>query len=127
MQRDRAGRVELHYAALEGRADEVRAAIRRGDDLGISDDSGFTPLHFAAQQGQAEAARLLVEAAAPLEARNKFGNTPLWVAVMNRRAARGEEVIATLISAGASTEARSDSGVSVRELIERTGGDLPGG
>jgi len=125
MERDFAGRVALHYAALEGRTGEVRQALARGEDVAVSDDAGFTPLHFAAQQGQADVAKVLVEAGAPLEARNKFGNTPLWVAVVNRRTGEGERVVVVLVNAGASRDAVNDSGISVRDAAERMGVELP--
>lgn len=92
-----------------------------GDDLGATDSAGFTPLHFAARQGQAEAAKLLIDAGAPREARNKFGKTPLWVALMNRRTGQGDEVVASLIAAGACIDSVNDSGVSVRDIAKRMG------
>jgi hypothetical protein len=93
--------------------------------VAVRDDAGFTPLHFAAQQGQAEVAKMLIDSGAPLEARNKFGNTPLWVALLNRRTGEGDVVMAALLTAGASTDATNDSGISVRDLVERMGVDLP--
>ena len=115
------GRLDIHYDALEGRVDDLRAALARGEEPGMADTAGFTPLHFAAQQGQADAARVLVEAGAPLDARNKFGNSPLWVAVMNHRLGEGDRVVSLLIAAGASLDAANLSGVTVREVAERMG------
>lgn len=116
---DRAGRSELHYAALEGRTAEVSSVLADGADPSAADSAGFTPLHFAAQQGQSEAASLLIAAGADVEARNKFGNTPLWVALMNHKTGNGTQVVRDLLAAGASLDARNHSGVSVRDLVER--------
>jgi ankyrin repeat protein len=71
-------------------------------------------------------AKLLIEAGAPLEARNEFGNTPLWVAMMNRRTGEGAQVVTALLSAGASVDATNDTGLSVRDLADRMGEELPG-
>lgn len=125
MEPDRAGRVALHYAALDGRIEDVRAAVMAGEELAPGDAAGFTPLHFAAQQGHADVARLLVEAGAPLEARNRFGNTPLWVAAMNSRTGERERVVSLLVAAGASVDATNDAGVRVRDVAKRMGFTLP--
>ena len=112
------GRSDLHYAALEGRAEDVRDALARGEDPSLADRDGFTPLHFAAQEDQAEAAGLLLQAGAALEARNKFGNTPLWVALMHVHDGDGG-VVRLLLAEGASLNAANDSGVTPRDLIDR--------
>ena len=114
----REARNEAHYAALDGRVEDVRAALAAGADPSLADRSGFTPLHFAAQQGQPGAARLLVETGADIEARNKYGNTPLWVALMNVGNGDGE-VVRVLLAAGASPDAVNASRVSPRDLAAR--------
>lgn len=44
---DQMGRVPLHYAALEGPVDQVRALLLEGADVATTDKQGFTALHFA--------------------------------------------------------------------------------
>ena len=115
---DRAGRTDLHYAALEGRLRDVVAAIEAGDDVHLADTAGFTPLHFAAQRGHAGIVELLVASGADIESRNEFGNTPLWVAVMNTRDGDGATV-AALLAAGADADAANNSGNSPRDVANR--------
>ncbi|MBO0730204.1 MAG: ankyrin repeat domain-containing protein [Acidimicrobiaceae bacterium] len=56
---DRAGRLQLHYAALEGRVPDVAAYLQQHrDDVNLADKAGFTPLHFAAQGQHADVAVL---------------------------------------------------------------------
>ena len=118
------GRLDIHYAALEGRLDDLHAALARGETPDTEDEAGFTPLHFAAQQGQADAVEVLLAAGAPLEARNKYGNSPLWVAVMNQRVGQGQRVTSLLLAAGASVDSANLSNVSVRDVADRMGARL---
>lgn len=112
---DRAGRTPLHYAALEGRTDDVRSAIGAGADPSHPDHSGFTPLHFAAQGQHAETARVLIEAGAVVDAQDSFGKTPLSVALFNVRDGPGD-VVRVLLDAGASADSKNNSGISPRDL-----------
>jgi ankyrin repeat protein len=84
-QRDQAGRLSLHYAALDNDTDGVAAHLQAGDDPNTADDQGFTPLHFAAQGGGVEVARLLLDSGAEVDAVNLHGDTPLFVAVSHSR------------------------------------------
>lgn len=112
---DRAGRIDLHYAALEGRQRDVVTAIGAGNDVNIADTAGFTPLHFAAQGGHAQIVDTLLAAGANIEARNRFGNSPLWVAVMHTRDGDGAAV-AALLAAGADPDAANASGSGPRDI-----------
>jgi ankyrin repeat protein len=98
-QKDRDGRVPLHYAALENDVAAAKARLAAGDEPDASDREGFTPLHFAAQQGSVEVLQLLLDRGAKVDSVNRFGNTPLWVAVANSRG-RGD-LIALLRQHGA--------------------------
>lgn len=100
---DRAGRIDVHYAALEGRLADVEAGILAGDNINLADEEGFTPLHFAAQGGHARIVGALLAAGAHIEARNAFGNTPLWIAVMHTCDGDGAAVTA-LLEAGADAD-----------------------
>jgi hypothetical protein len=106
MKPDRQGRLDIDYAALEGRVQDLCALLAHGENPGLPEKAGFTPLdhapaaasasfrastepgtrqHFAAQQDQVDAAKVLLQGGANLEGRNVYGNTPLWVALMNVR------------------------------------------
>jgi len=116
---DRAGRIPLHYAALEGRTADVVACLEEEPDtVNLADSAGFTPLHFAAGAQQAEAARVLIEAGAQVEARNKLGPTTLLVALMNVRDADGAAV-RVLLDAGADPDIENNYGVSARSLAAK--------
>ena len=127
---DRAGRTDLHYAALDGDLARVRELLAGGADPSAADRQDFTPLHFAAQSYAPAVVDVLLEAGADLEHRNQFGNTALFVAVMNSQG-RGE-VIERLLSAGADPHAENVAGNSpiktAREIanydIEQFFGDV---
>lgn len=116
---DRAGRLPLHYASLEGSASDVAAYLGEDPDaVNLADSAGFTPLHFAAQGQHAEAARALIEAGAQVAARNRFGATALLVALMNVRDGDGA-VIRVLLEAGADPDAENNYGVSAGSLAAK--------
>jgi ankyrin repeat protein len=60
------GRTPLHYAAMNGRTDEVEALLAAGAASAVPNAIGWTPLHDAAYNGQLTAARALLAAGAPL-------------------------------------------------------------
>jgi uncharacterized protein len=113
---DRMGRTPLHYAALEGPADQVRGLIATGFSVAATDKQGFTPLHFACQQYRNEVVQVLLEAGAPLDARDACGNTPLFRAVFN---AKGDPtIVRRLVEAGADPDLVNETGQSPRGLAE---------
>lgn len=116
---DRAGRVPLHYAALENDAVKVVELLGNGADPDVADLQGFRPLHLAAQQGSLEAARALLDGGATVDVANSFGNTPLSVAVFNSRG-RGE-LIELLRSRGADPLHLNDSQQSPAGLARLIG------
>lgn len=62
------GRTPLHYAAMNGRTDEVEALLAAGAAHGVPNAIGWTPLHDAAYNGQLAAAAALLAAGTPLHA-----------------------------------------------------------
>ena len=107
---DKAGRSELHYAALDDATERVAALLSDGFDPSLRDREGFTPLHFAAQQNSISAARLLLEAGAAVDATNKLGNTPLWAAVLS--STDGGDLISLLRDNGADPHHTNEAGQS---------------
>ena len=108
------GRVPLHYAALEGRVDQVRALLLEGADAATTDKQGFTALHFACQQNRSDVAEALLDAGAPVDPVDQWGNTPLWRAVFN---AEGDSrIVRILVDAGADPDQENFSGSSPRQL-----------
>ncbi len=106
---DRAGRIPLHYAALENDVALLRRLLSEGADVNARDRRGFTPLHFACQQGAAEAVRALIEAGALVDARDERGTTPLLRTVLSAPKCQGE-IIMLLREHGADPLARDDAG-----------------
>ena len=118
-ERDTFGRTALHYAAADGRTDELRRLIAGGADPRDPDGAGFTPLHFAAQEQHADAVEVLVRHGADVAAADRWGNTPLWRAIFTARGAR--TTIAALLAAGADPDSENGHGISPRRLAETHG------
>ena len=101
-------RPALYYAAINGRPNELAAALTRGADLGWTDlGKGRSALWVAAYYGEEECLRLLVEAGAGVDQSNLNGATPLWVACQGGYAGCTRR----LLAAGVSSNKPSESGV----------------
>lgn len=111
---DRAGRSDLHYAALEGNIAAAKELLDQSADVNLADCDGFTPLHYAAQGYHRELARLLLDHGATIDAQNTYGNTPLWVALFNSRGR--PEVVRLLRDAGADINLKNHTGKSPGDL-----------
>jgi cytohesin len=75
----------IHWAAAEGKYDEVERLIDAGTPVDIrAKGSRATPLHFAARDGRYAIARLLVELGADVDAETQYGDTPLHLAAQSR-------------------------------------------
>ena len=100
-------RPALYYAAINGRADELAAALKRGARLGWTDmGKGRSALWVAAYYGEEECLRLLLEAGASVDQPNRNGATPLWVACQGGYAA----CTAMLLASGARVDAPMRNG-----------------
>lgn len=119
LERDRTGRSDLHYAALENNIEKVHLLLESGADPNEADHEGFTPLHFAAQQHSVASAQLLLEQGATVDPINCYGNTPLWAAVFNSKG-RGE-LIQLLRSHGANVSHANAAGVTPVGLARTIG------
>jgi hypothetical protein len=80
---DRAGRSELHHAALEGNVQRITEVLDQGADVNATDTAGCSPLHFATQDYRVDVVATLIASGAEIDAQNRFGATPLSVAVFN--------------------------------------------
>ena len=111
---DRAGRSELHYAAVEGRLADAQRLIQSGEDVSLPDKMKMTPLHMTCQQGNADVAKALLQAGAQVDPKDAYGNTPLWRAVF---AYRGDgELVRMLLRYGADPDGRNAAGKSPRDM-----------
>ncbi|MGH7615672.1 MAG: ankyrin repeat domain-containing protein, partial [Gemmatimonadaceae bacterium] len=94
-------------AAMRGDSSQVRALIKRGEDVNAAQGDGMTALHWAASRGDVAEARMLVVAGARLEATTRNGNyTALHLAARSGKPA----VIRALLAAGANANAVSNTG-----------------
>ncbi|CAM9250104.1 unnamed protein product, partial [Ectocarpus sp. 13 AM-2016] len=75
--RDKDGSSALSIAALNVHADVVELLIRRGADLGATDNGGSTVLHQAALNNHAGVVDVLYKAGARIEALDREFRTPL--------------------------------------------------
>jgi serine/threonine protein kinase len=102
--RDAQRREFLGNAIIEGRTNDVKKAIARGDDL-KTPMRGRTPLVLAVQTGNREIFELLIKSGAPLEPPPDL-LAPLHAAVLYRR----PEFIPRLLDLGANINSRDADG-----------------
>jgi len=117
----------LHWAAAEGRFDEVEQLITAGTPVDVrASGSRATPLHFAARDGRYAVATLLVELGADVDAETQYGQTPLHLAAQSRGLAcvdrdRGDSVglteghlavVKLLLDSNASVDPRDRGGTT---------------
>ena len=111
---DEYGRTPLHYAASDGKVEEVIRLLAAGANPNAQDDNGWSPLHFAAQAVSPGATEALLAAGAQTELKDSFGNTALSTAVFESRG--NGSVIQLLRRAGADPHAANSSGVTPLSL-----------
>ena len=104
------GDTALHFAALYGYAETVKALIAAKANLEAKDNNDWTALHFAAYFGRTETVKILaqalIEVGAKLEAKdNSYGWTALHIAATKGHS----EIVKTLIDLGANLEAKDNS------------------
>ncbi len=78
--KNKAPRISLHTAALQGNIKAVQQHIRTGSDLNRKDGYGSTPLIVAITFGQTEVAKVLIDAGADMTITNNEKSTPLHIA-----------------------------------------------
>jgi ankyrin repeat protein len=102
---DAEGATALHFAAMRGSLEFVKALLAAGASPNAKAFSeGVTPLHVAAKRAPAAVVEALLGAGATLDAADDRGRTPLmWAAVRSDQA----DVIAALLRAGANPNTRS--------------------
>ena len=95
----------------------VRALLRDGVDVNVSEPDGMTPLHWAAQLDALDTADLLIRAGADVAAATRYEVTPLLLACTNGSAAFVER----LLAAGADPDSTRSGGETALMTASRTG------
>lgn len=115
------GFTPLHLAAMFGHLETVRALLGGGaDPCAVSRNAqAAQPLHSALGGRHWAAAQELLSRGADVNAAQLGGWTPLLLAVREG----AEEVVAELLSRGASPQARTDEGESAADLARENGGE----
>ena len=114
--RSRHGQTPLMAAAARSTPEIVQVLLEAGSDLEAQDLNGLTPLMHAVRQVRLKAAELLLRAGAQLETCDLRGQTALMHAVAS---APDQELVRTLLAAGASCKAKSEEGQTAFEIAER--------
>lgn len=73
----RGGLTPLLFAARQGSVDAIRALVRKGADVGLTDPEGYSPLLIAIWNLHYTAAAALVEMGADVNQASRTGQTPL--------------------------------------------------
>jgi ankyrin repeat protein len=77
------GMTPLHYAAVNGRAAEVKDLLEAGADVNKTNGRGQTALHLAAKNGRTEVVKLVLDAGAKVDLEDNDKLTPFQVASNN--------------------------------------------
>lgn len=75
----------LHWAAVEGRLEEVKTLIASGADVDAQTRRGRAPLHYAAENGHCKIVNLLLRSGAQVNLPNKWGRAALHYAASKHR------------------------------------------
>eukprot|EP00798_Chlamydomonas_sp_ICE-L_P000711 gene711-biopygen458 len=87
----------LHYAALYGHLECIKALLDSGAEVNKTNFFGFTPLHDAAGKGGVECIRALLNSGAGVDTPDNYGNTPMHYAALYGQL----ECIKALLDSGA--------------------------
>jgi|GEM_PF-2054598 len=106
---DASGRQPIHVASVKS----IPVLVAAGADINAKDLDEQTPLHHAAKNVQHDIASELIRLSASVFSQDKRGRTPLHLAAMNLQS---DQVVDTLLAAGAPTTARDNEGNTPKDL-----------
>ena len=82
---DEQGATKLHYAAMWGKEEKVKALLEEGLDPAARDKDDLTPIHYAAGDGHNPIIKMLLDAGARLDAADKEGDMAIHIAVQEKQ------------------------------------------
>jgi hypothetical protein len=109
-------------ACVDGDVDSVTRLLDKGASVDVQDDEGYTALHLAVLWNHRNPIDFLLTRGADPNIVNRHGNGPLWAAVMEPKV--GNEIIESLIDAGADAFQANAAGFSPIELAKEIGQGL---
>ncbi|EAY01306.1 ankyrin repeat protein, putative [Trichomonas vaginalis G3] len=80
---DKRNRYPLHFAAMKGDIDIVRALIGAKADVNKQDWDDYSPLHYCAQNGFISGAKALLDEGAQINIQTRLKESPLIIAIQN--------------------------------------------
>lgn len=108
---------DIIIAAKSGKIQDVDAAIKKGADVNVQDETGATATMWASLRGHKEIVLLLIRAKADLNIQSSRGSTALsWAAMRGKR-----DIVSALLDAGADLTKQDLQGKSPAVLAEENG------
>ncbi len=104
-------------AAYKGHEAVVRALLKAGAEVEVTNSFGSTPLHIAAQNGHLDVISLLLEKKAKVDVKNKFGWSPIHLAAQNGEAS----VVESLVQVGADVNSAGKYGLTPLDMAAENG------
>lgn len=116
---DRIGRNELFYKIADKEEREALDMIDSVENINFQDSNGYSYLHIAVDNGMIKVVKKLLEKGANIEIKDKYGKTPLLVAISAYTGNR--TMIDYLVSKGADKTAKTDKGISCKQIAQMKG------
>lgn len=104
-------------AAKNGDKAKLKALVKPGAKVNVTEGDGSTALHWASYRDDLESVDLLIRAGANVNAANDLGVTPLWAACQNGSL----PMVKRLLDAGANPNIKLESGETPVMIAARAG------
>jgi uncharacterized protein len=115
-EKDKAGRIPLHWSVQEGSVEVSALLIEAGSRIDAVDDDGFTPLSTAVGSGHVKLVKFLYSKGSKID-KKICGSTYLHLAIAYERV----PLVKFLLEAGAKVNAKDDEGETPYSVAQQTG------